>query len=169
MRKLSARRGQYARGWRTYTKREVKRKCNTPKISGSEWKSRTRDKMLDWSVVSSCNMYAGVQPELRQGLLTVLNGAHHDTPRRQKENTSHCPPKLVSAKALRTSHISQEPIRGRTHLQAATRRTLVPHDRCRGSNAGRPVARRDMSNGTSTPSCRRDFRCQRVERSWPIS
>jgi hypothetical protein len=52
--------------------------------------------------------------------------------------------KLVSAKALQTRHVSTQPIRGRIHLQAAARRTLVPHDRCRGSNADRPVARRDV-------------------------
>ena len=91
--KPSACRVQDTREWQTYTEREVKRKGNTPKISGSKRKPWTRSEVSDCNVISDCSMYAAVQPKLQRGVLTVLNGAHHDTPSRQKQNTTHGPPK----------------------------------------------------------------------------
>ena len=91
-RRISAFKVQGTREWQTYTKGEVKCKGNTPKISGSERKPRARNKVLDCSVISDCSIYAAGQPKLQRGVLTILNGAHHDTPSRQKQNTTHGPP-----------------------------------------------------------------------------
>lgn len=110
MRNLSARKGREARARRTYTKRKVECECNTPEISGRERKAWPRDKMLDCDVVSTGNVYVGVQPNCRKACLPYWMGPIMTLQAARNRTLPIVHLKVVSAQALQTGHISTEPV-----------------------------------------------------------